>query len=117
MTTQLSNERLREMYCGVSFCDDDMCRMSRELLAARATLKEFQRPPCTDEQGSWHNPDDLALIERLQRPGWRWVPVEPTVEMLRAGKAVVGNSARLLDPIYRAMLSAAPLAVDTGDGE
>lgn len=37
-------------------------KLETDLTAARA---ELARPACTDENGSWHNPDDLAHIAAL----------------------------------------------------
>lgn len=43
-----------------------------------------------------------------QREGWQMVPKEPTVAMLRAAVAARHHSVITMNPIYQAMLAAAP---------
>jgi hypothetical protein len=66
-----------------------------------------------------HNERQVTAIQRLialarQRPGWVWVPKEPTKEMRKAGAQLwmTGDPEGNAKCTYQAMLAAAPRPED-----
>ena len=66
--------------------------------------------------GLWKDDLNAAadLIDSITTPeGWKLVPVEPTVEMVRATDFIQGSEYVVPSKLYRAMLAVAP---QPGDG-
>jgi hypothetical protein len=92
---------------------DDRDRVER---VARAIGLEIARAP-VEPRGGWLRAA-RAAIAAAEPPGWKLVPVEPTLGMLIAGSDDTDTNANRAEVrrSWAAMVKAAPLPPPPGDG-